>query len=332
MVEMLAPRGGRILDVGCADGFLLRRLPEGFERYGIEMNAAAAAKAAAAGITVLGADISDPAVLSDNPGSFDIVTSMATFEHVLDLRGAVRDCIGLLRPRGVLLFEVPLISDAADNRDWFHGSYEHIHYPTVRGLERLFAGFADMRFLGFESEIAGFSSTYIGAGTRDPKAFGRLLRLFGAMRQPGLEGLDTAETRLNLAYHVVHGVRPTPERIAALPVLFEVAATPNLLRRLTQLWEADRRAAAAAGEVAAAAQWHEGQARAWETACQAATLEAETLRQRARAAQEETEGLRARMRIAEEEAGMLRGLLSSGVLSRAGRAMRRLLGQSRSVN
>jgi hypothetical protein len=47
------------------------------------------------------------------------------------------------------------------------------------------------------------------------------------------------ERRLNLAYHLVHGFRPTPERILALPELLETASSPGLLKRLMELWSID---------------------------------------------------------------------------------------------
>jgi SAM-dependent methyltransferase len=234
LVETLKPAGGRILDIGCADGFLLHRLRGPYERFGIEVNAAAAAVAAGRGVQILASDIADPALAS--AGRFDVVTAIATFEHVLDFRQAVATALDLLTRDGVLIFEVPLMSYRSDNKDWLNGSYEHIFYPTESGLERLFASFPGIRFAGFETEITGFSASYIGVAARDPSAFAEADRLLDAMSQETLTGLGPAERRLNLAYHVVHGFRPTPERIAALPELLEVAATPNLLKRLTQLW------------------------------------------------------------------------------------------------
>jgi SAM-dependent methyltransferase len=237
MVEALRPTGGRVLDVGCANGFLLRRLNGRFERFGIEVNAAAAAAAARSGVTIIASDIADPRVVSHE--RFDVVTALATLEHVLDIRGAVAICLDRLVPRGCLLYEVPLISDRADNKDWLNASYEHIYYPTCRGLETLFGSFPGTLHTGFETEIRGFSASYIGVAARDASVFARAGRLLGAMAQPHLEGLDMTERPLHLAYHLVHGFRPTPDRVIALPELLDVASSPKLLKFLTQLWYND---------------------------------------------------------------------------------------------
>ncbi len=60
-----------------------------------------------------------------------------------------------------------------------------------------------------------------------------------AMTQPDLANLGRTERRLNLACQLVHGFRSTPERVLALPELLEVANTPGLLKRLTELWYDD---------------------------------------------------------------------------------------------
>lgn len=259
LVQALAPSGGRILDVGCADGFLLRRLSGSYECFGIEANTAAAEQAAAAGISIIARDIDDPRVTSGACGTFDVITLIATLEHVPDFSGAFATSLQRLVPAGVLLFEVPLISAHRDNTNWFHSSYEHIYYPTQPSLARLFHAHAAFHFLGVETEIKGFGTNYIGAGTRDPKRFALLQMLFRAMTQPEPEGLDPALTRLNLAYHLVHRFEPTAARVFALPALLDVAASPNLLKLLTELWHADSVAAATAHQ-------HEQQARAWREA------------------------------------------------------------------
>jgi SAM-dependent methyltransferase len=266
IIEALAPPGGRILDVGCADGFLLHRLSGPFERFGIEVNAGASEQAAARGITMIANDVYDPNVTGGAWGKFDAIASIATFEHVLDFREAVRTCLDLLAPAGLLLFEVPLISDHRDNSDWFQSSYEHIYYPTVSGLDCLFRAFRDVYFTGFETDIKGYGSTYIGVATRDASMFARAQRLFQATAQPGLDGLDVVETQLNLAYHVVHCFRPTPERVLALPILLDIAATPNLLKRLTQLWYAESVRAVERDVHFNASGFYEQDARNWQEA------------------------------------------------------------------
>jgi len=259
MVEALRPQGGRILDVGCASGALLASLSGSFERFGIEVNAAAADQARARGVTVVSSDINDSALAGGAWGQFDIITSIATFEHVLDLRGAVLLCLDLLATGGALVFEVPLISETADNKDWFGGSYEHIHYPTVAGMRYLFDHLPGVHWAGFESNIKGFSASYLGIATRDAAAFARAERLLQAMVQDTPAGLALDERRLNLAYHVVHSFRTTPERVLALPDLLDVVATPHLLHRLTQLWHSD-------AVQAANAAYHEQQVANWEAA------------------------------------------------------------------
>src|SRR5262249_17424841 len=110
---------------------------------------------------------------------------------------------------------------------------------TISGLERLFGSFEGLQFHGFESDIKGYSSNYIGAASYNPEAFVRARTLLQAMHQPGLGGLDDTCTRLNLAYHVVHSIRQNGDRVLALPTLLAVARAPNLLKRITQLWYED---------------------------------------------------------------------------------------------
>ncbi len=256
LIEALVT-GGRVLDVGCADGFLLRKLGSNFERYGIEMNSQAATRAREYGVQIIASDVLTDAFKQNFRNSFDIITSIATFEHVLDLRSAFSACVDALKPDGALIFEVPLISEVRDNKDWLHGSYEHIYYPTVQSVEALLSNTGDLFHLGFESEIEGYSSTYIGAVTRSAMTFSKLEHLFKIMRQNNLNDLNNDEIILNLSYNVIHSFQSTPERVLALPLLLQNAYSTSLINRLIQLWHSDCTAAESA-------QWHKTQARNWE--------------------------------------------------------------------
>jgi SAM-dependent methyltransferase len=259
LASALFNEAAQILDIGCADGTMLAGLPERFTKFGIEANATAAKRAAERGITVLSHDVADPRI-RDNHGSFDIVSAIATFEHVLDMRGAFDTALHLLKPNGLLIFEVPLVSETADNKDWFHGSYEHITYPTVAGLSHLLNSFPGVFWTGFESQIKGFSASYIAVAARSEAAFARAQRLLGAMSShDDPTTLPLEERQLNIAYRLVHCFEARPELVLALPDLFEVARSKPLLRRLSQIWYAD--AVKARG-----AEYYQQQAQNWQAA------------------------------------------------------------------
>ena len=260
VVETLIPdRSAQVLDIGCADGYLLRRLEGDYRKFGIEMNPAAATRAATSGVTIIGSDILDPNLVTRHAATFDVITAIATFEHVPDIREAFHASLAMLAPRGVLIFEIPLISEPRDNTDWYTSSYEHFFYPTIGSLEFLFSCFPGCHFVGFETGIVGFGSTYIGLGTRDLDLLRECQRVIAVMRQADPRGLSDPDTRLNLAYTVIHAFDPTPERILRLPLLLEKQFNSALVTRLMQLWHGD--AVKAAG-----ATWYEQQASNWREA------------------------------------------------------------------
>ncbi len=246
LIERLLPTGGAVLDIGCATGFLLRRLGSAYRRAGIEANPTAAGIAAGSGIEILGGDVLAPGLAAAHRGAYDAITSIATYEHVLDIRGAIAASLEMLAPSGVLILEVPVISPTRSNADWYGSSFEHIFYPTECGLRSLFASFPGVYFTGTETAATGFSSTYIGLATRDPARFAELGDLLAAMTADDPTSLAEDDARLNLAYRVVHEFRPTPARIIRLPLLLERYYSPSLGKRLMQLWYGDASRAALA--------------------------------------------------------------------------------------
>lgn len=103
------PRGARVLDIGCADGHLLRALgPHIHDSVGIDAEAPLASDSTASGgryRLIRGRFPDDLGAV----GQFDVVTMLALFEHVADADRArfVEACRGLLRPGGRVVMTVP---------------------------------------------------------------------------------------------------------------------------------------------------------------------------------------------------------------------------------
>lgn len=105
------PEGSRLLDVGCADGHLLRalrgRMREGVgvDPDGTAANVAADRPSGGAYRIVRGPF---PDAL-DDPGPFDVITMLAVFEHFseADRPRVVEACRRLLRPGGRVVLTVP---------------------------------------------------------------------------------------------------------------------------------------------------------------------------------------------------------------------------------
>jgi SAM-dependent methyltransferase len=110
----LPTRHGRALDFGCGVGRLTRALAPRFERVvGLDISEPMLerARAACEGLDNVSFELnlaSDLARLDD--GSFDLVLSLITLQHVSD-RGAlesyIRELVRVLAPGGVAIFQLP---------------------------------------------------------------------------------------------------------------------------------------------------------------------------------------------------------------------------------
>jgi hypothetical protein len=92
----------------------------------------------------------------------------ARYGIVWGAAGAARACfeaaIRLLKPDGILVFEVPLIR--APDDIWLRTSLEHIHYPTERSLRYLFEEVLGLEHWGAVVEVQDFSCIYVGVTSR----------------------------------------------------------------------------------------------------------------------------------------------------------------------
>ncbi len=140
-------RKGRLLDLGCAYGFIMEVARErGWEVAGIEPAEAVAASAASR----LGAPVATDLFGAGLPGeSFDAVLVWDVIEHLPDPRRALDEVARVLRPGGVLSVVTPDIGSLAARllgRRWeeMRKMPEHIYFFDRASLGTL------LRSAGFE--------------------------------------------------------------------------------------------------------------------------------------------------------------------------------------
>jgi SAM-dependent methyltransferase len=151
-----APRvGARLLDVGCGNGYGLKRMFEmGWQAVGTEVDAAAVKVAHLRGLTVHYGELNDQHFPDD---SFDAIHLGNVIEHVPNPLTLLQECRRILRPAGRLVILTP---NAA--------SWGHRHFgEDWRGLEpprhlHLF----NPQSMRLAVEFAGFPLEQVGVFTR----------------------------------------------------------------------------------------------------------------------------------------------------------------------
>lgn len=117
------PKGGRVLDFGCYTGGLLARLPYTCERYGVEVNRAAAAVASNEVGTRIWSTIDE--IPSDL--RFDVVIATDVVEHMMNPSEIVDKLAALLANDGILI----ITTGDADNYLWnrFGANWWYCFFP-----------------------------------------------------------------------------------------------------------------------------------------------------------------------------------------------------------
>ncbi len=149
--------GPRLLDVGCACGYLIDvALETGYDAYGVEFSAAAAAQASshARPRIVVG---SVEAMARQRLGEFDVVTAFDIIEHTRDPVAFLGDLRDLLRPGGRLLLTTP---DILHPLRWLMGA----RWPMLQPLQHTYL--FSRPSMGMALERAGLALTRIERATK----------------------------------------------------------------------------------------------------------------------------------------------------------------------
>jgi 2-polyprenyl-3-methyl-5-hydroxy-6-metoxy-1,4-benzoquinol methylase len=130
------PRGGSILDFGCYTGDLLARLDPIYERYGVEINRAAAAVATAERRVQVWPSVSD----IPSGSRFDVVVASDVVEHMSDPGRLIEDLFSHLADDGILIITTGDADNYLWNRfgaNWWYCFYpEHVSFISRAWLDR----------------------------------------------------------------------------------------------------------------------------------------------------------------------------------------------------
>ena len=103
IISDLAPRGGKVLDVGCGDGTFLSMLGDDWQKFGVEISPERAELARAKGIEVRTIGLMD----LECESGFDLITLYEVIEHLFRPREALMKVKELMLPDGLLVVSTP---------------------------------------------------------------------------------------------------------------------------------------------------------------------------------------------------------------------------------
>lgn len=197
-----APAKGRVLDIGCSSGTVMRQLKDwGFDVQGIDADPRAAELATKRGFEVKVGRFEE-GLYED--ASFDLVVVRSVLEHVPEPTLFLSAINNLLKPNGVLAIEVPN-AGRVFRRSGFGGfTFHHHQYwkvPTLRYA---------LTLQGMDI-VGGFEESYIA--------------MFGQMPDKGEEALDPlppSDEEVEVAFDDVDSFLERKEKLAEeLPSLLE---------------------------------------------------------------------------------------------------------------
>ena len=134
----------RVLDVGCANGIVLRSLPPGLQRVGLDISSVLLERVQKAGIETRLCDFdNNPFPLESD--SFDLVLANDVIEHVLHTDHVLNEINRVLKPGGLLIISIPNVNQPIslimqfllDLTPMFAARYRCTHYRDF--TNRLFS-------------------------------------------------------------------------------------------------------------------------------------------------------------------------------------------------
>lgn len=157
--------GRDVLDIGCRDGTVAKSFLAGNRVTGVDVDREALARAEAAGITAVWADLGDRLPLPD--ASFDAVVAGEVLEHLSDPQLVVDEAFRVLRPGGVLVGTVPNAFRLKNRLRFLAGrpaelDPTHLQQFSATRLAAMLASFEDVRTAYLASRFLRLSPRLFG--------------------------------------------------------------------------------------------------------------------------------------------------------------------------
>lgn len=165
MLHDAFPKGGSILDVGCASGFFLESLGQNWNRHGVELFRLAVERSRSRpGIDVHESDLASVAFPKE---SFDVICSFDVIEHLPNPLPIFQEARRILKPGGWLLLGTgnsgSLAARMAGSRWTYLCIPEHISFFNPRSLKKGLAQ-ADFSSFKFKTIHHGLRSRSVTTG------------------------------------------------------------------------------------------------------------------------------------------------------------------------
>lgn len=147
----------RIVDIGCNDLYLLRKLePYGERLLGVDPILKGASREAGGKFKVVGDFAERVDFGAEMGGSPDLVVSCHAFEHVLEPRPILEHVVEVAEPGALLVVEVPGFDSLLRLTRFDQVFHQHLHYYSVASFVRL------IREIGAQYVAHAFNYSYWG--------------------------------------------------------------------------------------------------------------------------------------------------------------------------
>lgn len=128
LANSMLKKNSKILEIGCAEGYMLRRLEKNFDIYGVDVSEYAV-KIARKNAVKSKVSVQDANNINFSSEKFDMVIALSILEHLKEPKICIQRCYQILKKNGIFVVQVPnteSIAVSLKGKEW-HGYRDETH-------------------------------------------------------------------------------------------------------------------------------------------------------------------------------------------------------------